>query len=62
MKKPELEKLLRQYGCYYLDDGGNHETWYSPITGKKFPVWRHKGQDIKPGTLRKILKESGIKP
>ena len=34
--------------------------WYSPITGKKFIVGRHPGQEIKKGTAMAILKRTGI--
>lgn len=60
MKYSELEKRLRQAGCYILKEGANHTIWFSPITGQKFPVGRHKTQDVPNGTLRSILKAAGI--
>lgn len=60
MKRSELLKILRANGCFFIREGTNHEIWHSDITGNDFPVWRHKGKDIPPGTLRKIFREAGI--
>ena len=39
---PEVKRLLREAGCYPVRQGkGDHEIWYSPITGRK-----SSGQDI----------------
>ena len=59
VKTSELIKLLKKAGCTYVRDGGNHGIWYSPITGKTFPVWYH-NKEIPTGTLNKIKKEAGI--
>jgi len=61
MKYSELEKLLKQAGCSVLKEGANHTIWYSPVTGQKFPVGRHKTEDVPTGTLRSICKAAGIK-
>ena len=62
MKYRELERLLRKHGCY---ETGNelhgHPEWYSPITGKRFGTSHHGAQEVKPGTLRAILRDAGIK-
>lgn len=34
MRYSELEKLIKQAGCYILKEGANHSIWYSPITQK----------------------------
>ena len=60
MKTSELIKFLKQYGCYFLRHGGNHDIWYSPITGNEFEVWRH-SKEIPTGTANSILKKAGIK-
>jgi len=41
MKRSELLKILKKNGCKLIGHGGNHDLYYSPITGKQFPVWRH---------------------
>ena len=60
MRTSEFKKLLRQNGCCLLTQGGRHEKWYSPITGNKFAVPRHDGQEIPTGTLQAIKKQAGI--
>ena len=60
MRTSELLKILIEYGCYFLKHNGNHDEWFSPITGKKFYVWRHAGE-IPTGTANAILKQAGIK-
>lgn len=60
MKYSELEKILRNHGCTPVMEGHKHRLWYSPITGERFPVGHHKTEDVKPGTLKSILKAAGI--
>jgi len=57
----ELEKLLRRNGCRIDRPGANHDIWYSPITGKRFPVSRHKTQEVPKGTLANIKRDAGLK-
>lgn len=34
-----VKQVLRKSGCYFLRQGrGDHEIWFSPISGKSFPV------------------------
>lgn len=61
MKASELKKLLKQNGCYKDREGRNHEIWYSPKTGKSFPVARHGSKEIAIGTCDRILKDAGVK-
>jgi len=55
---PEVKKLLSESGCYFQRQGkGDHELWYSPISGKSFVVdycikSRH--------TANGILKQAGL--
>lgn len=36
---PELIRLLREAGCKFERPGkGDHDIWFSPITGVRFPV------------------------
>lgn len=60
MKYSELEKILRQVGCYPMKEGANHTIWYSPVTEKKFPVGRHRTEDVPTGTLKSIKKAAGV--
>lgn len=61
MKYSELEKILRNAGCWIKEEGKRHTLWYSPITGNTFPVPRHRTQDAKTGTVNSILKAAGLK-
>lgn len=61
MKYSELEKILRENGCYPRREGKGHTLWYSPISGATFTVGRHKTEDVKTGTLNSILKAAGLK-
>ena len=60
MRYSELIKLLKEAGCEIYGEGKNHQKWYSPKTGKIFPVGRHKTEEVPRGTLRSILKDAGI--
>ena len=60
MKYSELKKILKQNGCRFDHDGGNHEIWYSSKTNKKFPVGRHGTKEVANGTLKNIYKQAGI--
>lgn len=61
MSHAELKRILRANGCYIYRHGANHEIWYSPITGKTFPVGRHDKNEVPSGTLKNIMRASGIK-
>jgi len=60
MKTSELLKLLKDNGIKLKKHGKKHDLYYSPITGKTFPVPRHK-TEIASGTLQSILKDAGLK-
>jgi hypothetical protein len=56
--KPEVIRILREYGCAFVRKGkGDHEIWYGPITKHNFPV---------DGNIRSrqwaniVLKQAGI--
>ncbi len=53
-----LKKILNENGCGFERQGkGDHEIWYSPITGKRFPV----DSDIKSRhTANAVLKQAGL--
>ena len=61
MKYNELERLLKKAGCRLCDENGRHPTWFSPITGRYFQTSHHKSEEVKPGTLKSILKDAGLK-
>lgn len=61
MKYRELLADLSAAGCFFVRHGGNHDIWYSPITGKKFPVPRHgTGKEVPAITEKMIRREAGV--
>jgi len=61
MKTAEATRKLKKAGCYFLEHGGEHDCWHSPITGKHFRIPRHQSQELPTGTKRSIEKLSGVK-
>lgn len=61
MKTSELKQILKAHGCYLVREGTNHEIWFSPITGQKFPVPRHGAKELPTGTVNSIKRSAGIK-
>ena len=60
MRSSDLIKLLKQNKCEFIRHGkGDHQIWFSPITGRKFPV-PHPKKQLPVGTLKSILKMAGI--
>ncbi len=58
----ELCRRLQRLGCRIARQGRRHEIWENPANGRMAPIPRLLGQEIPPGTLRKILSELGINP
>ena len=56
---PDLKKLLRAGGCYFLRPGkGDHEIWFSPVTNRPFTVdAKIKSRHSANG----VLKDAGLK-
>lgn len=61
MKYKELERKLVEAGCYCVTKKGGHPKWFSPITGKVFSTSHHGNEEVKAGTLRSIIRDSGVK-
>lgn len=59
MKLSELLKLFGKNGVEFVQHGKRHDIYYSPITGKTFPVPRH-AKEIAVGTLKSIKKDAGL--
>jgi hypothetical protein len=55
---PERKRLLRDAGCRFERAGkGDHEIWFSPMTGIRFPV-DHKIESRH--TANAVLKQVGL--
>ena len=61
MKGSEIKRMLRNGGCRKVGEYEGHEKWYSPKTGKTFPVTRHDSKEVAVGTAHRILKDAGLK-
>ena len=60
MKSRDVRKMLERHGCYLKRQGkGDHEIWFSPVTGRTFVV-PHPKQHIPIGTLKSIKRLAGI--
>lgn len=54
----KVREKLAEHGCVFVRRGkGDHDIWYSPITGRNFPV---DGKIKSRHTANGIMKESGI--
>ena len=55
----ELHAILKEAGCSYHAPGhrGNHDIWFSPITGVYFPL---DGKILSHNTANAILKIAGL--
>ena len=58
----EYEKVVRELltaaGCHFVRHGkGDHDIWYSPITGRHFTV---DGKIKSRHTANAIMKQSGL--
>ncbi len=61
MKYNELRRKLKKIGCYYTGrTQAGHPIWYSPLTGKEFTTSHHGSEEVAKGTLKSILKSSGL--
>jgi predicted RNA binding protein YcfA (HicA-like mRNA interferase family) len=61
-KYREIIKRLKRLGFEFdRQAAGSHEIWFNPKTRRYTTVPNHPG-DMPEGTLRAILKESGITP
>ena len=58
MKRRDLERHLRDYGCEFHSSGREHDMWINLTTLVQDAVPRHK--EIKLGTVRSICKQLGI--
>lgn len=64
MKYSEFYRLIESYGWEKKtgkNKGTNHAKYVHPDFPYYIPVARHPSQEVKPGTLNKMLKMAGIK-
>jgi len=57
----EVIERLRRFGFrLYRQGKGSHELWVRDADGRVVPVPKHKGKSIRKGTVRAIIRESGV--
>jgi len=58
VKRRDLERHLRVYGCVPAREGGGHSVFTNPANGNSAAVPRH--TEINTVTVREICKQLGI--
>ncbi len=54
----QIVDALREHGCSFKRHGkGDHEIWFSPTTGRTFPVDR---KSLSRHTANAVMKQAGI--
>jgi predicted RNA binding protein YcfA (HicA-like mRNA interferase family) len=57
----EVIKKLKKAGFVFDRQAkGSHEIWYNPITKRRTTIPNHPGVTIPKGTLKAIIKETGL--
>ena len=60
MKRGDVLRHLRAYGCDLLREGGRHSWWHNPNQNKRSSVLRH--NEIDDLLANKICKDLGVLP
>ena len=62
MNYRDVAKRLKKVGCQELSrrSGGSHRKWYNPTTERATVVPDWGGKDLKPGTVRAVVRQLGI--
>jgi predicted RNA binding protein YcfA (HicA-like mRNA interferase family) len=56
----EVIDILKRHDFVMVSQRGSHQKWYNLKTGKQVIVPYHKGKPLPLGTLKSIIKGSGI--
>jgi predicted RNA binding protein YcfA (HicA-like mRNA interferase family) len=59
MKRNDLLKHLRRYGCYLKREGASHSLWCNPATGHIEAIPRH--NEIPDKLVKKIYRALSVK-
>lgn len=58
----EIVRRLKELGFeFHRQAAGSHEIWFNPASNRYTTIPNHPG-DMPEGTLRAILKQSGVEP
>ncbi len=58
MKRAELLRHLREHGCGFIREGGNHSWWGNTVLNRRSSIPRH--TEVNDNLARKICKDLGI--
>lgn len=58
MKRSDLLRHLRSYGCEFVREGGKHSWWWNPELNKRSAIPRH--SEVDDFLAIKICKDLGI--
>jgi len=58
LKRRDLLQHLRQHGCRFVREGGDHSIWGNPAAKRRTTVPRHR--EIPDYTARRICKQLSI--
>ncbi|MCY4582270.1 MAG: type II toxin-antitoxin system HicA family toxin [Chloroflexi bacterium] len=54
----ELTRKLRALGCEFdRQSRGSHEIWRNPASGSRTTIPNWGGRDLRPGTVRAIVRD-----
>jgi predicted RNA binding protein YcfA (HicA-like mRNA interferase family) len=57
----EVTRRLSKLGFrFYRQGKGSHELWVRDADGRVVPVPHHRGKSIRTGTVRAIIRETGV--
>lgn len=60
MKRADLVRHLRYYGCTFLREGAHHSLYFNPETRRFSTVPRHR--EINGWLAKKICQDLGVPP
>ena len=56
----EVIKIISKYGFEKVSQKGSHQKWKHPETKRVIIIPYHKGKSLPIGTLKAIIKDSGL--
>ncbi|MEW6754151.1 MAG: type II toxin-antitoxin system HicA family toxin [Candidatus Latescibacterota bacterium] len=59
MKRRVLLQHLREQGCRFLREGGEHSIWENPAAGRRTSIPRHR--EIPDYTAQRICRQLGVR-
>lgn len=61
MKVRDLVRLMEAAGWRHLKTRGSHRQYKHPAKSGRVTVAGHPGDDVRPGTLKSVLAQAGLK-